>query len=124
MVKTTRTSSKASSKIETYKKGLQPTKATTTPHSICKKDLKSHRNTPVHVVIFAMESLNGRKQGVPIEKLRTFIDKNFEIPCKRSDVTKKINTTIMFAVTAGILEKRHGLYYLISPKHTRLIFDG
>lgn len=127
MVKSTRTSSTVLLKIENNKtysrKALQTAKATTTvPHQTYKKGLKGRRNTPVNAVIWAMESLNGRIRGVAIEKLRTFIEKNFEIPCERSDVLKKINTTIMFAVSSGILEKRHGLYYLRTPKHTRFPF--
>lgn len=124
MVKSTRPSSTVLLKIEDNKssKKLQPTKAATVPHQSNKKGLKSRRNTPVNAVIWAMESLNGRNRGVPIEKLRTFIEKNFEIPCDRSDIIKKINTTIMFAVSSGILEKRHGLYYLRTPKYTRFPF--
>lgn len=117
MVKSTRKSSKVLVKLEhnkKSKKSLPGSRATTTPHQIRKKEVKCRRNTPVDVIISAMESLNARNEGVPIEKLRAYIEKNFEIPCKRSEVTKKINTTVMFAVTSGILEKRHGLYYLRS----------
>lgn len=121
MVKSTRTSSPVLLKMEN-KNSKKESKATTVPHQPYKKGPKSRRNTPVNAVIWAMETLNGRNRGVPIEKLRTFIEKNFEIPCERSDVKKKINTTVMFAVSSGILEKRHGLYYLKTPKYTRFPF--
>lgn len=120
MVKSTRTSSTVFLKMENNKKKY--TKPTTIPHQPSKKEPKSSRNTPVNAVIWAMETLNGRHRGVPFEKLSTFIEKNFEIPCKRNDVNKKINTTLMFAVSSGILEKRHGLYYLKTSKYTRFSF--
>lgn len=125
MVKSTRKSAKVLLKMgnnKKSKKALHPTKGTTVPHQSYKKGLKSRRNTPVNAVIWAMETLNGRNRGVTIEKLRTFIEKNFEIPCQRSDVINKINTTVMFAVSSGLLEKRHGLYYLRMLKYTRFPF--
>lgn len=127
MVKSTRMSSKIVFKIENNnnsKKSPLPSKAAT-PHQPHKKELKTRRrNTPVNVVIWAMRALNGRNRGVPIEKLSTFIEKNFEIPCERCDINKKIHMTVMFAVTSGILQKCHGLYYLRSPKCNRFPIRG
>lgn len=89
---------------------------------LSKKDVKGRINTPVNAIIRAMEILNGRNRGVPIEKIRTFLQENYEIPCKPEDVDKKINMTVKFAVYFGILEKRHGLYYLRSTKLAQLPF--
>lgn len=127
MVKSTRSSSKIDLKMKNNnnsKKSPLSNKATS-PHQPHKKELKSRRrNTPMNVVIYAMRALNGRNRGVPIEKLRTFIEKNFEIPCKRCDINKKIHTTVMFAVTSGFLQKCHGLYYLRSQKCYRFPIRG
>lgn len=68
--------------------------------------------TPVNVIVWAMEVLGKRTRGVPIQKIRSLVKKHFILPCRKQDIDKKIDMTVMFAVYFGILERSKNLFYL------------
>ena len=74
---------------------------------------------PVNVIIWAMKLLGNGTQGVRIDKIRTLIKKHFHLPCKKKDIDKKIDMTVMLAVDFGILEKCKSLFFLKCPEFNR-----
>lgn len=91
-----------------------------TDFKVSKEKGQKRAPTPVNVIIWAMEILGKRTRGVPIHKIRSLIKKHFVLPCRKSDVDKKIDMTVMFAVYFGILEKANNLFYL---KRTDLLLN-
>lgn len=80
--------------------------------------------TPVNVIIWAMEILGKRTRGVPIEKIRSLVKKHFVLPCRKRDIDKKIDMTVMFAVYFGILEHSKSMYFLKCPVHSLKYFKS
>lgn len=91
-----------------------------TDFKVSKEKWQKRTPTPVNVIIWAMEVLGKRTRGVPIHKIRSLIKKHFVLPCRKSDVDKKIDMTVMFAVYFGILEKANNLFFL---KRTDIAID-
>lgn len=88
-----------------------------TNFKVSKDHGRKQNPTPVNVVIWAMEILGKRTRGVPIQRIRSFIKKHFTLPCRKQDVDKRIDLTVLFALEFGVLEKRNNLYYLKSCLH-------
>lgn len=74
---------------------------------------------PVNVIIWAMKVLGNGTQGVRIDKIRTLIRKHFHLPCKKKDIDRRIEMTVMLAVDFGILEKCNSLFFLKCPESNR-----
>lgn len=98
---------------------MPPSSASSSSVFLVKTDIKISKEkrlkqypSPVNVIVWAMEILGKRSKGVPLSKIRSLIKKHFVLPCKKIDVDKKIEMTVMFAVYFGILEQANGLFYL------------
>lgn len=85
-------------------------------YRISKNRLEKRSPTPVNVIIWAVEILGQRTQGVPVEKIRSLIKQHFILPCKSQDIDKRIDMAIWFAINFGILEQSENLFYLKPTK--------